>query len=221
MRINKIALILLCSLLWGNIEEETTPKDYVDLGIQGRLYDIKEQDILAQIEQTAKNFKLDQKLVRKSVEEQIAAAANRSTNLPLCEKDEKGKSETDIYTIPTDIINPMGRMIVRKGDKIKSKLPQGTELNICFVDARNIISGENQIKSFMAKEPKCLFLIANADVRNLREKFPELDIYPTSEMQESRFGLKCYPSKLHFESDQKQFTYYSYESFSKDARSIE
>ena len=219
---NKIILVLcFCSFAFAGIEEETTPSDYVDLGIQGRLYEIKEKDILFQIEQTAKNFKIDEKQIRKDIEDQVAAAAKKTTKLPLCDKDVKEEAQTDFYIVPTDIINPMGRLIVKKGDKMRSKLPQGAELNLCFIDARNQISGENQIKSFAKNNPKCLFLVANADVRDLREKFPNLDIYPTSEMQETRFGLKCFPSKLHMEGDQKQFTYYDYESFSKDVRIIE
>ena len=219
---NKIILALcLCSFAFAGIEEETTPSDYVDLGIQGRLYEIKEKDILFQIEQTAKNFKIDEKQIRKDIEDQVAVAAKKTTKLPLCDRDVREQAQTDFYTVPMDIINPMGRLIVKKGDKMRSKLPQGAELNLCFVDARNQISGENQIKSFAKNNPKCLFLIANADVRDLREKFPNLDIYPTSEMQEVRFGLKCFPSKLHMEGDQKQFTYYNYESFSKDLRSVE
>lgn len=220
---NKILLIvcILTSFAFAEIEEETAPTNYVDLGIHGKLYDIKENDILFQIEQTAKNFKIDQDQIKKDIEAQVAAAANKTTKLPLCDKDEKEPAQTDFYTVPMDIINPMGRLIVKKGDRMRSKLPQGAELNLCFIDARNQISGENQIKSFAKNNPKCLFLVANADVRDLREKFPNLDIYPTSEMQETRFGLKCFPSKLHMEGDQKQFTYYNYESFSKDVRTIE
>ena len=221
-KINKILAIslLAATTSYAGIVEETTPKNYVDLGVKGRLYEIQEQDILFQIKETAKNFKIDQNETRKQIEEQVAKAANRTTKLPLCDKDEFLEPEVDLYTIPTDIINPAGRMLARKGDKMKSKLPEGVELTLCFVYARNEISGDNQIKSFAKNNPKCLFLIANADVRGLREKYPDLTIFPTSEMQESRFGVKCFPSKVHFESDTKQLSYFSYDSFSKEKREI-
>lgn len=220
---NKILLtlpLLFISLNAASIEELTKPGNYTDLGIQGKLYEIKEKDILFQIEQTAKNFKIDKKQFRKDLEKQVAKLAKRTTKLPLCEKDKIEEAQVDLYTVPTDIINPAGRIIARKGDKMKSKLPSGAEFDICFIDARNSVSGENQIKSFAKNNPRCLFLIANADVRDLRDKFPELKIYPTSEMQENRFGLKCFPAKAHFEKDTKQFSYYNYESFSKDVRNI-
>ena len=54
-KINKILAIslLAATTSYAGIVEETTPKNYVDLGVKGRVYEIQEQDILQIVKKTS------------------------------------------------------------------------------------------------------------------------------------------------------------------------
>lgn len=210
----KIILISLLAVnLFADFKTETTPAVYHDFGVHGKEYKILEKDLLEEIEDGVKNFKIDPKETEKAIKVQIKERSTGISTLPLCIKDSKLKPEFDYGTVPEDIYNPLGRKILSKGQKIKSEIKGGRFLDLCFVDGRNKIVLSNQIKYMKKTNPGCTFLVSGTSVVPLRELFPDDRIYPTNKSQEDRFGVKCYPAILHMEKDTKQFTYMSYDRF--------
>jgi len=211
----KSLLIVLTTLTLGaqSLSEITKPSPYKDFGKYGKTFPILEKDIEEEIEKQVKNFKYDSSNIQEKITEQVKESAYESTSLSLCLKDNYQKPVIDYATLPEDVINPFGRKIYSKGEKIESNIPSGRELNLCFIDARNMISASNQINFLKKKKEDCLFIVANKNVLALREKFPEEKIFPTSKSQEERFNLKCYPALLHMEKNTIEKNYYSYEQF--------
>lgn len=189
------------------------PAPYEDFGVHGREYKIMEENILHTIMKKAKNFSLDSKDIEKKVKDQVAEAATESTTLPLCLKTVRNPSITDYSTVREDIHNPLGRLIYKKGQKVRSMIKAGKRLDLCFIDSRNDIAGANQITNLSKENPTCIFLVANKDVRELRKKFPKKEIFPTSISQEQRFEVPCYPTVVNMEKDQRKNTSYSYDQF--------
>jgi len=209
--------LLLISSIFANsysLLKETSPdKSYKDFGVFGKTYPILETPFMDILKKRMEEYKLSQKNIKDQVMNQIKMAAFESTELPLCKDYSKEKPKEDFITIQMDIINPFGRVIYKKGDKIKSEIKNGKILDLCFIDYRNKIVGKNQINELKKIYPDCMYIVANKNVLSIRKDFPNLDIYPTSKGQEDRFGIKCYPSVVHMEKDTIQKTYYPYEQF--------
>lgn len=207
-------LILGISISFSaTLEELTTPGEYVDFGSFGKEYQIKEKNIMKEIEEKAKAFSFDSKEVQDTIKKQVVEAAFEKTDKPLCLKDKKMAPEIDYATISEDIYNPLGRLIYSKGQKIKAPIKAGQKLDLCFVDSRILPVGQNQINTFLKEYPECTFLVANKNVLLLRKIYPDLKIFPTSQVQEDRFGVECYPATIHMEGETKEITYHSYDKF--------
>ncbi|MFL1706575.1 hypothetical protein ACHJH3_06165 [Campylobacter sp. MOP7] len=219
-----IVIAIFASFSFGaSIEELTSPKPFMDLGIQGKTYDIQEEDFIKILDKDLQEYEksITKGDIAKIVEEQVASAANKTTSLPLCQEDKALEAQPDYAVVPTDIRNPLGRLVYKKGDKILSTMPDNIKMDICYINFINYVAGINQLESMSQFNQKCLFLVANTDVRPLREKYPSFDIYPTSEFQEQRFDIKCYPSVLRLQGSTKQINEFSYETFKANTRRLE
>jgi hypothetical protein len=224
-KISLIVLFFLINLYAENINDKVIlegpnalkDKTYIDFGYQGKTYDIKEKNILEEYEKGLRKIKetyLNKKHIEKILKKKINKYALFNSKKPLCLRDEKIGPEVDWYTVPVDIINPLGRIVLRKGQKIRSTLPKDKTLDLCFIYGKgNYITTINEINYFSKKYPNCLFLVSNYNVLKLRDKFPKLEIYPSSIVQENRFNLKCYPAHLHFYDDKKEYEYFNYNRF--------
>ena len=225
MRINKILpfiCLALCSAGAQTLEDATSPAPYLDLGVQGRVYDIVETDFLEDMKSEVAKYKkvLKKEQVNADIERQVEAAANRPTQLPFCKKDEDLGAVQDSFVSPVDIRNPLGRVVVKKGEVVNTTMPSGVKLEICYINYANEAAGENQLNSMVISHPRCLFLVANKDVRDLRKKYPNYEIYPTSTYQEQRFMLNCYPSILTMENNTLHIVNYNYDDFKTDLKDI-
>lgn len=211
----KCIIFIFASLAIANTAfiTETRPAPYVDFGVHGHMYDIVEDDLMHIIEAKAKSLKFDENETKKIIESEVLRHAKYESQKPLCLKDNFQDPEIDYYTVPIDIPNMFGRIILKKGQVIKSEIPAGTSLTLCFIDARVKEVGINQINEMSKKYPGCIFLISNRDVREFSEIYPKLNIYPSSKPQEDRFNIGCYPSVMHFVKDTKQKFELSYERF--------
>jgi hypothetical protein len=210
----KLLLIpFLAIQLFADFKSETTPSVYHDFGVYGKEYKIIEKDILEEINTEVKNYAINSDETEKIIKAQIEERSTGLSKLPLCAKDSQLKPEIDYGIVPEDVYNPVGRKILNKGDKIKSEIKNGQSLDLCFVDARNKIVLSNQINSMIKTNPNCIFLVAGKSVIPIRKDFPDYKIFPTSKMQEDRFGIKCYPAVIHMEKDTKQINYMSYDKF--------
>jgi len=201
-------------ILFGN--NALKDKHYIDFGIVGKLYDIKEKNFLLDYEENKQKLKryLSKKYIRKQLLKTIQKIADFKTNKQLCLKDMTIGPEIDYVKVPVDIINPLGRIIYKKGEVIPSKIPNGQTLDLCFIGGKgNKITTINQINFFAKKYPKCIFLVSDFNVLELRKFFPSLEIYPSSLEQENRFNIKCYPVHIYFYSDKKIYNYYNYNRF--------
>jgi len=191
-------------------------KNYIDFGIAGKLYDIKEKNFLVEYEnEKHKLIKyLSRDYIKKQLMKTIKKISNFQTNKPLCIRDQKIGPLVDYVKVPTNIVNPLGRIIFKKGEKIPSKIPNGKTLDLCFINGNgNKITTINEINFFKKQNPNCVFLVSDYNVMKLRDMFPSLEIYPSSQKQEERFELKCYPVHIHFYNDKKIYYYYNYNRF--------
>jgi hypothetical protein len=212
MKISILAILLSSTAVFATMASETSPAIYTDFGIQGKQYDIKEENIMDMIKTNVKAFKSDIN-VQKTIESELLIRSTGKTSLPLCLKDFNKAPEPDYFSVPEDVLNPVGRKVLSKGELIKSKLKSMQILDLCFVDGRNKIVLDNQIISMLKTNPKCTFMVSDESVLDVRKRFENINIFPTSEQYEKRFGVKCYPTIIHMEEDTKQIKQISYEKY--------
>lgn len=186
---------------------------YKDFGTEGHLYEIKEKDIMKEIEKEVKDYqaKMNPDEMKRQIEREINKQAFYSSKLPLCEKDSTEKMPNYQY-YQQDIINPAGRVIKKAGDSFIYRSPK--QWNVCFINAKNKIEMINQINYYdkLVKEisggnEECVYMISDRNVLELNKEFEPRSFYPSTEAYEKRFGVKCYPAMIHIEDDMK----YNYE----------
>lgn len=179
---------------------------YKDFGVDGRLYDIIEEDFMITlkkgIDELQKTFTPE--YVQSKIIEEVNKQAFQKSLLPVCQKDNQFSGINYQY-LDTDIINPAGRIVKKKGEAVlvRSKKP----LNICFVSASNKIELINQInyfdktvKELTGKEEECTYMVSDGNVVDLMKELKKT-FYPTGPQYESRFNVKCYPAFVHIEED--------------------
>lgn len=205
--------LLLIGLLISSIYAETIePKEYYDFGVEGHLYDIQEEDFHVKfLKEIKENIELN-KNYEEDVKENIQKLATFKSDLPLCLND-KMIEEIDYAEVPEDIINPLGRLIYKKGEKIESKLKAGKEFAIFYIDGRNSENMHNQINKIKSNYKQSFFLVNNYDVLKLAEQYPDKEFFPSSKGQEDRFNVRCYPSKVEFFDNKRRIYNLSYDKF--------
>jgi hypothetical protein len=196
--------ILIACLLTSSIFAE-----YIDLGTEGHLYKIKEQDIMIDIKGGVNELqkKFTKEYVSNKIKEEINRQAVGHTDLPFCKKD-NNTVEPNYYIIKEDIYNPAGRLIKQKGESVivNNQIP----LDICFIDASNEKEAENQInfyrktvKQLSGKNATCTFMVAKKNILDLDKKFWPTEFYPTGKGYEQNFGVSCYPTLIHIDKDKR------------------
>jgi len=209
-------LLFLPVFLFSNEKNYSfVPAPYYDFGVIGKTYPIEERNIMDEIKEEFKNFKLTKEDFRKAAEKAIAEKAFYKSELPLCSIGKSYPEEIDSSTLKENMYSPYGKIIRKKGDLITVPLPKGAEFSLCFISGKNYINGLNQINYLEHKERegKCLYLISDRDIRDYRKAFPELDIYTSSKVQEDRFNIKCYPSEVNLYKEKRKLTQYQHSRF--------
>lgn len=201
-----------------SLRVEAKPAQFIDFGVEGKLYDITEPDMYKIIISAAKEWqkKYDKEKMKKIIEEQVNERATFiDKDIHLCKNTATGDWKNDYFSFRQDFYNPLGRKVFKKGQKILApSLPNLKQ--VCFIDAGIFAEGVNQIEYFQKlTNGKCLFLVSNRNVRELREKFPTYEIYPSSKQMEKRFGVKCVPAVVNMLGVKIKNDYYSIEKFKR------
>jgi len=196
---------------------------YIDLGVEGHLYPIVEHSFLEDLNEGVKEFQktFTPEKVKKEVIKQIRQQATGHTKLPLCQESNK-RAEYNYIPILSDIYNPAGRLVKKKGEKVlvNNDIP----FDICFISGDNIKEVENQIKFYdkvtkklSGKQSECIYLVSNRNVLQLDKKYYPRMFYPTGKGYEDSFNVSCYPTMIHLEND-KRFIFESKMDKFKQAR---
>jgi len=196
------------------IPSQFKPDIYADFGVEGKQYEIVEDDIYKAILTAAQQFEKDLNTteVKNMVKDQIKERATFNTSLSNCKKTTSTNWEDDYFTFTHDYYNPFGRLVFKKGDKHLAP-PVPGERHVCFIDGTIKLIANNQIDFFKKQDPNCVFLISNRNVMDFYDKYPKLEIYPASQGFFDRFGIKCIPAMLDFKDVQKRIRYFNIGNF--------
>jgi len=167
----------------------------VDLGIQGKTYNIQEKSIKELILEGVEN--LDKEDLRKQYLKSIDSAFTSTIGLPASKSDSK-RTYTDYVIATYDVPDPNnpGTILYEQGDAIPSIIPRGTTLNMCFIDGT-----DKELAAEVAKEfGKCDYLVSNQDIRTIDYLGNNL-VFPMGKTYIRRFGIKKLPVKLVMFSD--------------------
>lgn len=206
-------LLFLFSLAFILYKSSYAQNSYIDLGKIGKTYPIKEENInLFMQKEIAKYLKENKKEIKKEIEKNIKKLSLYNTKFLFCEKNYESPLKNDYYELPADVINPFGRVVYKKGTKIQAFLPASKTLDICFVSG-NRATVDNQLRYFSTQYPQCLFLVAGVSVLDLRKRYPNLLLYPSSSYYEKRFGLRCYPTVVRLKGGKIKHIEASYAQF--------
>jgi hypothetical protein len=211
MSIKRIASILLffLSLSYGyNWEIIDTPKTYIDLGVSGNLYDIKEENFISLLKSSINDYQksITKDEIRKKVLKQMASKVFYKSDLGVCQKEMK-KAELNEYIVPMDIRNPTGRLWKKKGDKILVKNP--IPFTLCFIKSDSAKNAISQIKAIDILSSKLsprgceAYLVSGVNITKLNKALSPRMFFASSKEYEKLFDLKCYPSLVHFRDDKR------------------
>lgn len=188
-------------------------KDFIFLGKKGKTYPIKEKDFYSFIQEETSSFLKREKIdLKKEVIKNVKKLSLYNTKFLFCEKNLSKPPKQDYFVLPVNIVNPFGRVVYKKGTKILVSLPKGRTADLCFV-AGNRATVFNQIQTLKKLYPACLFLVADVSVFDVRQKFPNIAVYPSSAYYEKRFRIRCYPTVVHLKGGTIQHREYAYSAF--------
>jgi hypothetical protein len=192
---------------------------YIDLGISGNLYEIKEDNILIEMRKELKDLskKINNEKLKTYIKEDIYKQSVGHSKLPFCLKDKK-TVELNSFKLQEAIINPLGRVIKKKGDSITIKNP--IPLDLIFVDGSNLIELKNQIdyfdemsKTLSGSTVNTDYFVMNRSVIELNKKYQPRMFFPSRESYEKHFKINCYPTWIHLEGDKRYKFEVSIEKF--------
>lgn len=185
---------------------------YIDLGVQGKTYPIAEPDFFQELKQAFKEYQSHTSIeeVKKQLKEKIYQHSIGKTKLGFAKKNKK-YVYPNVYELKQDIVNPMGRVIYHKGERIviNNKIP----IYLCFLKG-NIPELKNEVEFFdkimkkINKNNECTYLVADISVFKLSKIIPDHDFYPVSPLYEKRFKIKHYPSLVELKG--KKITVYEF-----------
>lgn len=205
------SILLSSSIVFcGQIE----PGEYVDLGVEGHLYDIVEEDFHLKLLKEVKESGFMDIDHSERIKEEIQSRAIFNSQLGLCSND-KTTEEIDYATVPEDIYNPLGRLIYKKGTKLESTLKTGQEFSVFFIDGRNAENVKNQIKFLKSEYKNSFFVVNSKNTLDLQKEYPNEEFFPSSYGQEGRFKINCYPTRLDFVGNKVKKSEFSYDRFNR------
>ena len=190
---------------------------YIDLGTCGKTYKIIEPDFMQELKKAAKEYfsKISTDEIKKQIKKEIYKQSVGISNLPFARKNAK-KTYLNSYTFQQDITNPMGRVIVHKGQTIVIK--NKTPLYLCFLkgnmpELKNEVMFFDKIIKKVAPNTECTYLVAGVSVFDVSKAIPNHDFYPVREFYEKRFKVKKYPSLVELKGDKINVYEFGIEQF--------
>jgi hypothetical protein len=165
---------------------------FEDLGIQGKLYNIKEQSLKAMFKPI---FEKNKDKIKPMIIKAYNKAFTKYSTLPKSTKD-TNITTIDYSIVPYDIINPYNhnQILYKKGTLMTVPLPKGIKQSFCVLDG----SWNKKIVDEVLKEcGKCSFyLVSNVDIRKFVKKYKLREVYPYSKNLAQRFGVTSLPNKV-------------------------
>ncbi|HIP33980.1 MAG TPA: hypothetical protein EYG89_04520 [Bacteroidia bacterium] len=191
-----------------------------DYGIQGKLYKIKEISLNKEIKDAVKDFKLSKKDIQDKVVSEVKKQAYGKSKLPYVDKVSIKESE-NYQILQQDIINPLGRIYKRKGEKVLMKTFQ--PLDLCFVDGTNMEMLLNQIMYFDRVSEKnaggdCTYMVSGRSVLELNKRFFPRRFYPARDSYEKRFFITSIPTYVHIENDRRKVYSFPIQMFKNEIK---
>jgi hypothetical protein len=165
------------------------------LGILGKQYEIKEENIKKLI--TKRVSLLNKDHIKKEFLTSLESAFNSSISLPSSKKDTT-EEYVDLVEAQFDIYSPSNpnKLLYKKGDSIISRLPIGSELNLCFIDGSN----EALAKAISLEFGDCDYLVTKKDIRKITY-LEGHKVFPMSLPYISRFNVSTLPVKITMRED--------------------
>lgn len=183
--------------------------DVIDLGTDGQLYEITEENLYKTIEDSVKELQVNPEIIQNQIKEAVKKQSFGETDLPF-------GTETKIYedinyqVLEQDIVNPLGRVFKKAGDKIL--MDTYPALDLCFVDGSDMTMLRNQIKYFdeivkqkSGNDAECTYMVSNRLVLELNREYHPRLFYPSKKAYEDRFMVKSIPTYIHIIGKKKYF----------------
>lgn len=171
----------------------------IDFGEVGVLYDIKEvnlQDIVDQGIKDLNTTKIKKKMYE-SVNKAFYSKVDFNDSL-----EENTVKYIDYYIVPYDVINPQnGEVLYYKGDKIKTPLPIGVKMDLCFIDGSD---DKEVLEEIFSNFGKCVYFVNNIDTREIEKRYPLYNFFPIGGQNliyKQRFNIDVVPTKISKEND--------------------
>jgi len=200
-----------------SLRVEAKPQPYYDFGVQGKEYNITEPDMYQVILEGVSEFQTEENIqkIRARIKEIVSERAIFKTDKSSCSVNKISKWEKDYFTYKSDVVNPMGRVISKKGEKALTP-PLKMERFLCFIDGKDPKTIKDQVEFFQNKTSgQCIYAASNIDVRKLWKSFPGLDFYPSSEELLTRFKVPCAPSIVRMRGSETQRETFSIKQFKR------
>lgn len=179
-----IALFLANTNIFANI---------IDFGVQGTQYKIEEINGQKLIEERIKDLnvtRIDHNLAVKTralfTSHLIFKRSMKDTNI----------TRIDVVKAGWTAYGPNGKVLIKKGQKLVSKIPKGYRFSLCFVDwnvghkIMNLI-----VKSF---GKKCIYMVNNINFMKFRKLYDvrAYPLAPQNMIAVTRFHVKVMPTKI-------------------------
>jgi len=216
-----ISLISTTLFMFAGSDVNLNKKDMIDFGINGQMYDIKEDHFMKDIEKRVNQKELRKKMLaslKKAVNEQVIS----KPNLPYIK--EKNRYIIDNYVVlDKDIKNLDGTVIYPAGTKrlIKNTM----KVDICFMEGSNPALLKNQIDYFdkLTKERsgehgECVYFVANKSIKDLDEKYNPKKFYPLKKQYARNFMVKSIPTYIHIQNGKREVISFPIDMFKHEVK---
>ena len=185
-------LRLIFCLVIINVYTLAKDTHYKDFGIDGKLYNIVEENGNDMIDKGLKDINITQinNILKQEVEESFISHIRLPDSTQTLTVKQK-----DLVPARWDVIGLDGTIMAKKGDLILSKIPQGMSFSLCFINGDD----PKEILDYVVNEfGKCVYMVNNIDSRAFN-KIYGFETYPISKQVKeylTRFGISKFPTKI-------------------------
>jgi len=158
----------------------------VDLGINGKMYEIIEEDANEFIQKRIK--KLDIPKIEESMHKSFESAGQSNLFIKTSYSDEEIKTK-DVYLANRDIADYTGKILYREGEAIPTSLSAGQKIELCFVDG----SLSKEVLDYIVNDfgKSCKYIVNKKEVSEFHKLY-RVQAFPMSSQNLSyldRYGV--------------------------------
>lgn len=166
--------------------------EFIDFGIQGKQYPIAEENGNDIIQESIKsvNWTMVEKDLNDKIDKYFYSQESFQDNIFNDEIFRK-----DFVLAQHDVFSLDGKLIYRAGDKILSSIPDGAELNLCFIDGSD---KKEVIEEIINSFGECIYFVNNIDSRHFENIYGK-SAYPIggqNKIYSERFKITHLPTKI-------------------------